>query len=139
MRDGLRAVKNTIEDAAGGLPCLHGTIELGRVCRAPHKATCCLSAGCNRLASSLPAATVSLPWPRPPAVVPGAGAFEVAAAHHLRTVTIKKVEGRAKLGVEAFAEVRACAGLCLLGVLGVCIAAGSRLSIRLLQPCSIHW
>ena len=42
-----------------------------------------------------------------PAVVPGAGAFEVAAARHLRTVTKKKVEGRAKLGVEAFAEVRA--------------------------------
>ncbi len=34
----------------------------------------------------------------------GAGAFEVAAAHHLRTVTKKSVEGRAKLGVEAFAE-----------------------------------
>lgn len=29
---------------------------------------------------------------------------QVAAAHHLRTVTKKKVEGRAKLGVEAFAE-----------------------------------
>lgn len=53
VRDGLRAVKNTIEDAA---------------------------------------------------VVAGAGAFEVAAAHHLRTKTIKTVEGRAKLGVEAFAE-----------------------------------
>lgn len=38
------------------------------------------------------------------AVVPGAGAFEVAAAHHLRTVTAKTVEGRAKLGVQAFAE-----------------------------------
>eukprot|EP00887_Chlorella_sp_A99_P001131 scaffold14.g1131.t1 len=38
------------------------------------------------------------------AVVAGAGAFEVAAAHHLRTATVKKVEGRAKLGVEAFAE-----------------------------------
>ncbi len=53
VRDGLRAVKNTIED------------------------------GC---------------------IVPGAGAFEVAAAHHLRTEVVKKVEGRAKLGVEAFAE-----------------------------------
>jgi len=38
------------------------------------------------------------------AVVPGAGAFEVAAAHHLRTVVKKTVEGRAKLGIEAFAE-----------------------------------
>lgn len=38
------------------------------------------------------------------AVVPGAGAFEVAAAAHLRTVTAKTVAGRAKLGVEAFAE-----------------------------------
>ena len=53
VRDGLRAVKNTLEDAT---------------------------------------------------VVPGAGAFEVAAAHHLRTVTVKTVSGRAKLGIEAFAE-----------------------------------
>lgn len=37
-------------------------------------------------------------------VVPGAGAFELACAHHLREVTKKKTEGRAKLGVEAFAE-----------------------------------
>ena len=34
----------------------------------------------------------------------GAGAFEVAAAHHLRTVTKKLVQGRAKLGIEAYAE-----------------------------------
>lgn len=53
VRDGLRAVKNALEDAT---------------------------------------------------VVPGAGSFEVAAAHHLRTVTVKTVSGRAKLGVEAFAE-----------------------------------
>ena len=53
VRDGLRAVKNALEDAT---------------------------------------------------VVPGAGAFEIAAAHHLRTVTVKTVSGRAKLGVEAFAE-----------------------------------
>jgi len=53
VRDGLRAVKNTIDDQA---------------------------------------------------VVPGAGAFEVACAHHLRTVTRKQLEGRAKLGLEAFAE-----------------------------------
>jgi len=38
------------------------------------------------------------------ALVPGAGAFEIAAARHLRNVTMKQVEGRAKLGVEAFAE-----------------------------------
>ncbi|CAL8471297.1 g10839 [Coccomyxa elongata] len=38
------------------------------------------------------------------AVVPGAGAFEVAAASHLQEVTRKQVEGRAKLGVAAFAE-----------------------------------
>lgn len=43
VRDGLRAVKNTIEDGA---------------------------------------------------TVAGAGAFEVAAAHHLRTKTVKGVEGR---------------------------------------------
>lgn len=38
------------------------------------------------------------------AVVVGAGAFEVALAHHLRTVTKRSVPGRAKLGIEAFAE-----------------------------------
>ncbi|CAL5228267.1 g11370 [Coccomyxa viridis] len=37
-------------------------------------------------------------------VVRGAGAFEVAAAHHLQEVTRKEVEGRAKLGISAFAE-----------------------------------
>mmetsp|Transcript_351 Transcript_351/g.872 ORF Transcript_351/g.872 Transcript_351/m.872 type:complete len:535 (+) Transcript_351:137-1741(+) len=37
-------------------------------------------------------------------VLPGAGAFEVAAAHHLRSVTRKTVEGRAKLGIDAFAD-----------------------------------
>lgn len=53
IRDGLRAVKNTIEDGS---------------------------------------------------VIPGAGAFEIAAAQHLRQDIKKGVEGRAKLGVEAFAE-----------------------------------
>ncbi|GMI28758.1 hypothetical protein TrCOL_g2174 [Triparma columacea] len=53
VRDGLRAVKNTIEDAC---------------------------------------------------IVPGAGAFEIACSKHLREVTKKGVQGRAKLGVEAFAE-----------------------------------
>lgn len=38
------------------------------------------------------------------ALVLGAGAFEVAAAHHLRTVTKQTVQGRVKLGIEAFAE-----------------------------------
>jgi len=38
------------------------------------------------------------------AVVAGAGAFEIAAAHHLRTHSKKRAQGRAKLGVEAFAE-----------------------------------
>eukprot|EP01025_Chloroclados_australasicus_P024321 TRINITY_DN2441_c0_g1_i3.p1 TRINITY_DN2441_c0_g1~~TRINITY_DN2441_c0_g1_i3.p1 ORF type:complete len:532 (+),score=72.99 TRINITY_DN2441_c0_g1_i3:114-1709(+) len=37
-------------------------------------------------------------------LIPGAGAFEVAAAHHLRTKTKKSLEGRAKLGIEVFAE-----------------------------------
>eukprot|EP01024_Parvocaulis_polyphysoides_P018897 TRINITY_DN18429_c0_g1_i4.p3 TRINITY_DN18429_c0_g1~~TRINITY_DN18429_c0_g1_i4.p3 ORF type:complete len:193 (-),score=37.02 TRINITY_DN18429_c0_g1_i4:313-891(-) len=37
-------------------------------------------------------------------LIPGAGAFEVAAAHHLRTNTKKQLEGRAKLGVDIFAE-----------------------------------
>lgn len=38
------------------------------------------------------------------AVVPGGGAFEIAAALHLRENTVKSTQGRAKLGVEAFAE-----------------------------------
>lgn len=38
------------------------------------------------------------------AIVPGAGAFEVAAAAHLREVTMKEVTGKAKIGIEAFAE-----------------------------------
>lgn len=53
MRDGLRAVKNAIEDQA---------------------------------------------------VVPGAGAFEIAAAMNLRSNVSKTVKGKSKLGVEAFAE-----------------------------------
>ena len=38
------------------------------------------------------------------AVVPGAGAFEIACAHYLKTEVMKATAGRAKLGVEAFAE-----------------------------------
>jgi T-complex protein 1 subunit zeta len=38
------------------------------------------------------------------ALVPGAGAFETALNAHLLDVTRKAVEGRAKRGVEAFAE-----------------------------------
>lgn len=38
------------------------------------------------------------------AVVPGAGAFELAAAAHLRAAVKKQAQGRSKLGVEAFAE-----------------------------------
>jgi T-complex protein 1 subunit zeta len=38
------------------------------------------------------------------AVVPGGGAFELAASMHLRNVVAKSTKGRAKLGVEAFAE-----------------------------------
>ena len=38
------------------------------------------------------------------AVVPGAGAFELAAAMHLRDKVAKATKGRTKLGVEAFAE-----------------------------------
>mmetsp|Transcript_23203 Transcript_23203/g.46309 ORF Transcript_23203/g.46309 Transcript_23203/m.46309 type:complete len:540 (+) Transcript_23203:127-1746(+) len=37
-------------------------------------------------------------------IVPGAGAFEIAAAQHLRDNVVKTVKGRAKLGVEAYAE-----------------------------------
>lgn len=36
--------------------------------------------------------------------MPGAGAFEVACAAHLRGATKRAATGRAKLGVEAFAE-----------------------------------
>lgn len=53
VRDGLRAVRNTIEDGA---------------------------------------------------VVAGAGAFEVAAAEHLQAFAKKEVSGKAKLGVQAFAD-----------------------------------
>ena len=38
------------------------------------------------------------------ALVPGAGAFELAAAMHLRNNVVKATKGRAKLGVEAYAE-----------------------------------
>ncbi len=38
------------------------------------------------------------------AVVPGAGAFEVAAAINLRQNVARNTKGRAKLGVEAYAE-----------------------------------
>lgn len=38
------------------------------------------------------------------AVVPGAGAFELAASMHLREAVAKNTRGRAKLGVEAYAE-----------------------------------
>lgn len=38
------------------------------------------------------------------ALIPGAGAFEVACAAHLTTVVKKAAKGRAKLGVQAFAE-----------------------------------
>lgn len=38
------------------------------------------------------------------AVVPGAGAFELAASMHLRDVVAKATKGRAKLGVKAYAE-----------------------------------
>ncbi|GAA5862431.1 hypothetical protein JCM8547_007638 [Rhodosporidiobolus lusitaniae] len=42
------------------------------------------------------------------ALVPGAGAFEVAAHEHLSTVTKKTAHGRAKLGVQAFADALLC-------------------------------
>ena len=38
------------------------------------------------------------------ALVPGGGAFEVALSHHLSTKTKKTAKGRAKLGVQAFAD-----------------------------------
>lgn len=38
------------------------------------------------------------------AIVPGAGAFEIAASMHLRNNVIPKTKGKAKLGVETFAE-----------------------------------
>lgn len=37
-------------------------------------------------------------------LIPGAGAFEIACAAHLSTVIKKSAKGRAKLGVQAFAE-----------------------------------
>jgi T-complex protein 1 subunit zeta len=53
IRDGLRSVKNTIEDKA---------------------------------------------------VVPGAGAFEIASHHHLLNFMREKVSGKVKLGVQCFAD-----------------------------------
>ncbi|GJJ06632.1 T-complex protein 1 subunit zeta [Clathrus columnatus] len=53
LRDGLRSVKNAVEDAS---------------------------------------------------LIPGAGAFEIACAHHLSTTTTKSVKGRAKMGVQAYAD-----------------------------------
>jgi len=38
------------------------------------------------------------------AIVPGAGAFEIAAAMHLRDNVVKSTKGRTKIGVEAYAE-----------------------------------
>ncbi len=38
------------------------------------------------------------------AVVPGAGAFELAVSMHLRDVVAKATKGRAKLGVQAYAD-----------------------------------
>lgn len=38
------------------------------------------------------------------AVVPGAGAFELAASIHLRDVVAKSTRGRAKIGVQAYAD-----------------------------------
>lgn len=37
-------------------------------------------------------------------LIPGAGAFEVACAAHLSTAVKKSVKGRAKLGVQAYAD-----------------------------------
>lgn len=37
-------------------------------------------------------------------LIPGAGAFEIALSAHLATVTKKSAKGRAKLGVQAFAD-----------------------------------
>lgn len=88
---------------------------LGRAWPGPRRLRCsCPSAAPGLRAACQPP---SLTWPRHEpgaavrdhlllAVVPGAGAFEVAAARHLRTKTAKGVEGRAKLGIEAFAEVK---------------------------------
>jgi len=53
IRDGLRAIKNTLEDGS---------------------------------------------------IIPGAGAFEVGLQTHLKNEIVKTVQGRARLGVEAFAE-----------------------------------
>lgn len=38
------------------------------------------------------------------AVVPGAGAFEVAASKYLKDVVVKETKGRTKIGVQAFAD-----------------------------------
>lgn len=111
VRDGLRAVKNTIDDGAvvpGGVGCAWycGTSSCDVVV-SQLWGTCC-SALCRTHTGSLCDG------------VAGAGAFEVACAHHLRTVTKKSLEGRAKLGLETFAEAlmgfpKVCVCLCVQG------------------------
>lgn len=93
MRDGLRAVKNTLDDKAvvpGAGGCV--VVVWGLLSR-------------RSLAPGRPrAAGLTHPHAQTHHPAPGAGAFELAAAHHLRTEVKKQAVGRAKLGVEAFAE-----------------------------------
>lgn len=79
---------------------------------------------------------------------PGAGAFELAAAHHLRTEVKKQAAGRAKLGVEAFAEALlgfvktlaensgcVCVCVCLGGGAGGCLPGAAAQRARALSGC----
>lgn len=65
-------------------------------------------------------------------VVPGAGSFEIAANVHLLEYC-KTVEGKAKLGIQSFAEA-----LLVIPKVLLLLTAGPRLEQRLRHPISHH-
>ena len=62
------------------------------------------SAFLSRVISSYSVYFVFLPARADGALVPGAGAFEIAAAAHLQAYAATGVTGKVKLGVQAFAD-----------------------------------
>ena len=108
LRDGLRAVKNTIED--GALIPGAGSFE---VRKGPHPFLPLPSSllpppfhSCGGSVSCFPCPAASGCQKNSAESVAGSCPFslQVGACQHLLTVTRKKAEGRVKLGVEAFAE-----------------------------------
>ena len=92
MRDGLRAVKNTIEDRCGSLIRASACPALPRVCV---RACACLRVRACVRACASERACVWMAW-LCRCVLPGAGAFEIAAARMLKEHT-KAMTGRAKM------------------------------------------